>query len=216
MQGNPGKCDGFSIMEVDLESIILGPELITLSQSCFYYILCSLLLCDFWFLQLWVFNVTNPSRQPLSIQPVLLQHYTKSETVIDLFTEHIDPDIDFNAVQTNSFTFSRDHALFDTESSMSDTVIHPGDDPYQVTVAFSPKVDAMADTVLLIRNNLTVLDYVVLKGRGIQGVFSIDGIQPGSDPLEFEFTQTMMEQCHGKDVGNFARFTVNKTTVDPH
>ena len=76
-------------------------------------------------------------------------------------------------------------------------VLQPSDQ-HQITVAFSPKVDSVASTLLLIRNNLTVFDYMVLRGRGVQGVFSIDGIQPSSDPLVFEFTQTMMEKCQGE------------------
>ncbi len=129
--------------------------------------------------QSWVLNVTNPSCHPLMIQPILLQHYTNSESIVDLISEHIDPNLDFSISQTSSFSFLRDDALFETELSMSDTVIQP-DEPYPITVAFSPKVDATAGSLLLIRNNLTVLDYVVLKGRGIQGVFSIDGIQPAA------------------------------------
>ena len=153
--------------------------------------------------------MTNPSRHPLTIQPILLRHYTNSNSIVDLFSEEIDPDLDLSTTQGNSFSFLRDHVLFDTETSMISTVVQPNDDT-QVTVAFSPKVDSVVGTLLLIRNNLTVLDYVMLKGRGIRGVFSIDGIQPSSDPLEFEFTQTMMEQCHGEGRGGEGRGWVIK------
>ena len=148
-------------------------------------------------LQSLVFNVTN---QLLMIQPILLQQYTDSESIVDFLSEEMDSNLDFNAIQTNFFLFPKDHPHFESESSMTNTVLQPND-PFQITVTFAPKVDAMASTLLLVRNNLTVLDYMVLRGRGIQGVFSIDGIQPGSDPLEFEFTQSMMEQCHGKSCG---------------
>lgn len=144
-------------------------------------------------------NVTNPSHGPLIVQPVLLQHYAMSKSIVDLLSEqsasYLD-DFDFSTVQSNSFTFSRENAMFDTDSSLSHVVLPPGD-PYQITVSFAPKLDSVASTLLLIHNNLTVLDYVVLRGRGIQGVFSIDGIQPSSDPLVFEFTQAMMERCQG-------------------
>lgn len=146
-------------------------------------------------------NVTNPSDKPLLIQPVLLQHYAKSKSIVDMISEQLSPDLDqfnFSAAQFNSFTFSQEHITYETESSLTNTILHPNN-PYPITVAFSPKVDSVTSTLLLIRNNLTVLDYVVLRGRGVQGVFSIDGIQPSSDPLLFEFTQTMMERCHGED-----------------
>lgn len=146
-------------------------------------------------------NVTNPSRQPLIIQPVLLQHYDKTKSIVDFLSEQLNADFDefdFSTVQSNAFTFSRDDPMFDTDASMTHVVLQP-DDPYQITVAFSPIADSVSSTLLLIRNNLTVLDYVVLRGRGVQGVFSIDGIQPSSDPLVFEFTPTMMERCYGED-----------------
>ncbi len=134
------------------------------------------------------------------IQPVLLQHYSRSQSVVDLLSEQFNPDlknVDFNHALPSSFSFSREHVEFDTDSSLASTTVHPHH-PHQITVAFSPKMDAVSNTLLLIRNNLTVLDYVLLRGRGVQGVFSINGIQPSSDPLSFEFTQTMMEQCQGR------------------
>ena len=119
---------------------------------------------------------------------------------MDLFSEQFDLNLkhfDFSISQSNPFTFSTEDVMVDTESSMFPVVLQP-DDPYQITVMFSPKEVLVSDTLLLIRNNLTVFDYVVLRGRGIRDVFSIDGIQPGSNPLMFEFTQQMMERCQGK------------------
>lgn len=139
------------------------------------------------------------------IQPVLLQHYDKTKSIVDLLSEQPNSDLDafdFSTVHSNCFTFSREDTDFDTDSSLTHVVIQP-DDLYQVTVTFSPKADAVSSTLLLIRNNLTVFDYVVLRGRGVQGVFSIDGIQPNSDPLVFEFTQTMMERCYGERASVF-------------
>lgn len=147
-------------------------------------------------------NVTNPSQHPLIIQPVLLHYYAKSKSIVDLFSEQFDPNLkhfDFGDSQSNPFTFSTEDDTVDTESSMSPVVLQP-DDPYQITVTFSPKEVLVADTLLLIRNNLTVFDYVVLRGRGIRDVFSIDGIQPSSNPLMFEFTQQMMERCQGESI----------------
>lgn len=151
------------------------------------------------FLQHQVVNVTNPSHLPLTVQPVLLHHYTRTQSVVHTLSEHLNSDLlhmDFSHTLSNSFSFPKEHVSFDTDTSLASTVLEP-QDPYQITVAFSPKVDSVASTLLLIRNNLTVLDYVLLRGRGIQGTFSIDGVQPSSDPLMFEFTQTMMERCQG-------------------
>jgi len=141
-------------------------------------------------------NMTNPSYRPLVVQPVLLQHYSRPQGIIDFLAEQLDPDLlnlDFSMPLTNYFTFSST----DSESALSSLVIRPNAS-HQISVSFSPKANSQANTILLIRNNLTVLDYVLLKGRGVRGVFSIDGVQPGAEPLLFEFTQAMMEKCRGK------------------
>ena len=143
-------------------------------------------------------NMTNPSYRPLVVQPVLLQHYSRPQGIIDFLAEQLDPDLhnlDFSVSFTNYFTFSS----AESQSSLSSLVIQPNAS-HQISVSFSPRVDSLANTILLIRNNLTVFDYVLLKGQGVRGVFSIDGVQPGSEPLLFEFTQAMMEKCRCEGV----------------
>ena len=140
-------------------------------------------------------NVTNPSYRPLMVQPVLLQHYNRFQTIIDLLAEQLDPDLhnlDFSPSLTSSFAFSSSNG----ESSLASMVIRPNSS-HQIAISFSPKMHSLANTLLLIRNNLTVFDYVLLQGQGIRGVFSINGVQPSSESLLFEFTQAMMEQCQG-------------------
>ena len=67
-----------------------------------------------------------------------------------------------------------------------------------MAVAFSPKVDQELNTLLLLRNNLTVFDYVIVQGSGVQGSFAIDSVQPGTEPLMFEFPNSVMENCLGR------------------
>ena len=150
-------------------------------------------------MQVMVVNVTNPSYQPLLIQPVLLQHYSRFQSVVDLLSEYLDPDLhnlDFSPLLSSSFEFSQDNFSTNGDSSLANTMVHPNNS-FQISIAFSPTVGKLANTLLLIRNNLTVFDYVLLRGHGIQGLFSINGIQPSSDPLLFEFTHAMMERCQG-------------------
>ncbi|XP_064385266.1 transmembrane protein 131-like [Halichondria panicea] len=64
-----------------------------------------------------------------------------------------------------------------------------------MAVAFSPKVDQELNTLLLLRNNLTVFDYVIVQGSGVQGSVAIDSVQPGTEPLMFEFPNSVMENC---------------------
>ena len=149
--------------------------------------------------QLQVVEVTNPSKWPLLIQPVFLHHYSHPQTIMDCFAElqsHELADVDFSQSR-NSFVFLNQKKNPLTEPSLPSTLLQPQSETYSFTVAFTPKVDEFASTLLLIRNNLTVVDYVILQGQGSLGAFTINGLQPGSEPLMFEFTTAMMEKCQG-------------------
>lgn len=150
--------------------------------------------------QLQVVEVSNPSNYPVTVQPVLLHHYTKPNAIIDMLSElnHNDniQDIDFSK-SAGSFAFVDKKKRITSESSAASSVLPPQSEAHHIVVAFTPKVEQTASTLLLIRNNLTVLDYVLLQGQGSLGTFTIDDIQPNADPLMFEFTNTMLEKCHG-------------------
>ena len=145
-------------------------------------------------------EVSNPSNYPVTVQPVFLHHYTRPHAIIDMLSE-LNPkdiqDIDFSQ-SSSSFAFlDEQKQKFSTESSVASSVLPPQSEAHHIVVAFTPKVEQTASTLLLIRNNLTVLDYVLLQGQGSLGTFTIDDIQPNSDPLTFEFTSAMLEKCQG-------------------
>ena len=134
------------------------------------------------------------------MQPVFLHHYTKPDTIIDMLSE-----LHHNNIQGIDFSKSAGSFAFvdnkkkkiSSESSAASSVLPPQSEAHHIVVAFTPKVEQTASTLLLIRNNLTVLDYVLLQGQGSLGTFTIDDIQPNADPLTFEFTNAMLEKCHG-------------------
>lgn len=103
--------------------------------------------------------------------------------------------IDFSQ-SSSYFAFHVDSRT--TDSAISSTVLPPHSKPYPITVAFTPKMDLQAASLLLIRNNLTVLDYVLLEGHGSQGLFTVNNIPPESEPLLFEFSTALLEKCQGE------------------
>lgn len=148
-------------------------------------------------LQIQTLELSNPTNWPLMIQPVFLHHYTRPHTIVNLLADRMDPELrnlDFS--QTTSFAFQVDSQT--TDSAINNVVIPPNRENYQITVAFTPKVDLQVASLLLIRNNLTVLDYVLLEGCGNQGMFTIDNIPPESEPLLFEFSTAQLEKCQGR------------------
>lgn len=155
-------------------------------------------------------EVSNPSNYPVTVQPVFLHHYTRPNAIIDMLSElnHENiQDIDFSK-SAGSFAFiDEKQKKISSESSVASSVLPPQSEAHHIVVAFTPKVEQTASTLLLIRNNLTVLDYVLLQGQGSLGTFTIDNIQPNADPLMFEFTNAMLEKCHG--VYMYTRLCIN-------
>ena len=61
---------------------------------------------------------------------------------------------------------------------------------------FNPSSDQPANGLLLLRNNLTIFDYIELRGTGSRGFITVGGVHPGGPlPLLFEYTNSMMEEC---------------------
>lgn len=67
------------------------------------------------------------------------------------------------------------------------------------------------------RNNLTVLDGIVVQGQGARGEFTLNGKRPGSQStLLFEIKPSQLTDCHSKPLctvntstGSFARKAVS-------
>ncbi|XP_075545402.1 transmembrane protein 131 isoform X1 [Dermacentor variabilis] len=68
----------------------------------------------------------------------------------------------------------------------------------RVKVGFSPKDDQPASSLLLIRNNLTVVSAVMLKGQGGYGQLRLGNKVPGGDAvLTFELSESHLKDCDG-------------------
>ncbi len=142
-------------------------------------------------------HVYNPSDLPLVIQPVLLSHYTQLQSIVDSLTQHFDPRLGSLNFSLSSTSFSLMSGS-SSDTALALTLLAPRSKKFEVAVVFSPKVDQELNMLLLLRNNLTVFDYVVVQGRGVQGAFAIDGVQPGTQPLLFEFPSSVTENCLGE------------------
>jgi hypothetical protein len=52
------------------------------------------------------------------------------------------------------------------------------------------------------RNNLTIMDGVIVQGQGVLSMFTLDGRDPGNDhmPLHFNLTASYLAKCNGKEL----------------
>ena len=146
-------------------------------------------------LQARVIHVSNPGRAPLLFQPLLIHSYSHPNRVVDALAERMDAELQGLDVSHSQASFSIHQP---PGLSLPPPALLPPSERYDITVAFTPKFDGLSSSLLLIRNNLTGLDYVLLRGRGSVGSFTIDGIQPSSEPLIFDFSMALLERCHSE------------------
>ena len=65
---------------------------------------------------------------------------------------------------------------------------------------FSPLSNRPSNGLLLLRNNLTVFDYIKLEGTASRSFVTVGGVYPGgSASLHFKYTEAMMEACSNID-----------------
>uniref|UniRef100_A0A131YWF8 Uncharacterized protein n=1 Tax=Rhipicephalus appendiculatus TaxID=34631 RepID=A0A131YWF8_RHIAP len=84
----------------------------------------------------------------------------------------------------------------------------------RMKVGFSPKDDQPAASLLLIRNNLTVMSAVMLKGQGGYGQLRLGNKVPGANDaaLTFELSESHLKDCDGTRSGRLSQpnFTVRR------
>ena len=69
----------------------------------------------------------------------------------------------------------------------------------RISAGFRPKDDVFKSSLMLVRNNLTILDAIVLQGQGGHGDILFSNRKPGStSPLLFELTEKHLKSCDRK------------------
>lgn len=150
-------------------------------------------------------HLHNPSNShPIFIEPVLLSDCSTKPAILRSLADKFDLDISIFNLSSTSFSIF-DHQHFSTSSHsqrlssrpipVTKLVLAPSENR-TLRIRFSPETEQWSHGLLLLRNNLTALDYVSLKGLGSRGFMTVSGVHPsGPQQLVFEFTKTMMEKC---------------------
>ncbi|GFS24444.1 transmembrane protein 131-like isoform X4, partial [Elysia marginata] len=167
------------------------------------------------------FIIENPGDEPVLVQALPLSLYPNPHTVLDLMSPRFAPDMTdyMESDENNSFV------LYDLEtkaSSSSSTgeqnifqhrknveqalgviphkqtvvaLLQPGA-KVKVKVGFQPKDDLPRSSLIVIRNNLTIIDAVVIQGQGRHGELRFNSKKPGShSALTFEMTERHLKHC---------------------
>ncbi|VBB31847.1 unnamed protein product [Acanthocheilonema viteae] len=198
-------------LEVPLTAELVWPKLLT--RSVVHFPLTA--VGNFTIVNL---TLTNPSSLPVVVQLLPLVIYPDADTLIDFFGSELDSPLTQPIEMNETLMFSlRDTELFtlkpdspvpklreELESVLGipipkftlSMLLQPGM-KVRVRVGFLPSDYVLRSSLLLIRNNLTALEPVVLYGRGARMDMQVEGRAARTrDPLAFEIQPHHLSDCH--------------------
>nr|XP_015200139.1 PREDICTED: transmembrane protein 131-like isoform X3 [Lepisosteus oculatus] len=163
------------------------------------------------------FALKNPSASPVTIQLLALSSYPAPLEALDLLTKwfKINP-LSVN-VTTGEFTLvTEDHQ--DTRKTKvkkgaRKLLLHlqPWEEK-EIGVVFTPVEHKSVTSVILIRNNLTVFDMVMVKGHGAKELLRVGGKLPGAGAsLRFNVPQSTLMECRDGLKTNKPLFAIRKS-----
>ncbi|XP_070197652.1 transmembrane protein 131-like isoform X2 [Littorina saxatilis] len=163
------------------------------------------------------FIVENSADTPVLIQVLPLSLYPNPGTIIDLTSHGLSSDLTdfietedldtFRLYDLENLTPGASSPVLDHIKNVENTlgvtphkqsiaaILQPGG-KLKVQIGFQPRDDLARSSLILIRNNLTIMDTVVVTGQGCSGEMKFSNKKPGSQsPLTFEMTEKHLKNC---------------------
>ncbi|XP_028750120.1 transmembrane protein 131-like isoform X1 [Peromyscus leucopus] len=146
------------------------------------------------------FVVRNPSPWPVSLQLLPLSLYPKPEAAVRLLHKWFGTDMQMINFTTGEFQLTKacPYQGEPSEESSFDA-LHLHLQPLEmrrVGVVFTPVDYGKVTSLILIRNNLTVIDAVVVEGFGAQELLKVGGRLPGAGgSLRFKVPESTLMDC---------------------
>ncbi|CAD6188266.1 unnamed protein product [Caenorhabditis auriculariae] len=163
-------------------------------------------------------TLNNPTSLPIVVQVIPLVIYPDAETLVDLFrphlltplSEHVEMNetLMFSLRDTELFTLKRDSPVPKLREELESAI--PQNVPrftlslmlkphmkVRLRLGFLPSDYTLRSSLLLIRNNLTVIEPVVMYGKGARIGMKVEGVEARSkQPLLFEIRQDHLSDCN--------------------
>uniref|UniRef100_A0A674HXF0 Transmembrane protein 131 n=1 Tax=Terrapene triunguis TaxID=2587831 RepID=A0A674HXF0_9SAUR len=164
----------------------------------------------------------NPADVPVYVQFLPLALYSNPSSFVDKLIErfNLSKPTNFN-LRTLEFQVSRNSVqpLQSTTGfaeglsrhSVLNIVLKPGERK-SVKVKFTPVLNKTVSSLIIIRNNLTVIDAIMVQGQGTTESLRVAGKPPvpGSS-LRFKITETLLKDCSEKMKLKEPNFTLKRT-----
>ncbi|XP_052036246.1 transmembrane protein 131-like isoform X2 [Apodemus sylvaticus] len=147
------------------------------------------------------FVVRNPSPRPVSLQLLPLSLYPRPEAAVRLLHKWFGTDMQTVNLSTGEFQLTK-ACPYQGEPSEEPRLgaLHVHLQPLEtrrVGVVFTPADYGKVTSLILIRNNLTVVDMVGVEGFGAQELLKVGGRLPGTGgSLRFKVPESTLMDCH--------------------
>nr|XP_014336305.1 PREDICTED: transmembrane protein 131-like [Bos mutus] len=146
------------------------------------------------------FVVKNPSSWPVSLQLLPVSLYPKPEAAVRLLHKWFGTDMQMINFTTSEFQLTKACPYLGVQSEGSRFgILHLHLQPLErkrVGVVFTPADYGKVSSLILIRNNLTVIDMIGVEGFGARELLKVGGRLPGTGgSLRFKVPESTLMDC---------------------
>uniref|UniRef100_A0A8D0E9G6 Transmembrane protein 131 n=1 Tax=Salvator merianae TaxID=96440 RepID=A0A8D0E9G6_SALMN len=164
----------------------------------------------------------NPADVPVFVQFLPIALYSNPSVFVDKLIDrfNLSKPANFN-LKTLEFQVSRNcgqtlqsstgFAEGLSRQSVLNVILKPGERK-SVKVTFTPLLNKTVSTLIIVRNNLTVMDAVMVQGQGTTESVRLAGKLPGlGSSLRFKITEALLKDCTEKTKLKEPNFTLKRT-----
>nr|XP_019577919.1 PREDICTED: transmembrane protein 131-like isoform X2 [Rhinolophus sinicus] len=146
------------------------------------------------------FVVKNPSSLPVSLQLLPLSLYPKPEAAVRLLNKWFGTDMQMINFTTGEFQLTKAcpyQGMLSEESRFGSLHLHLQPlEMQRVGVVFTPADYGKVTSLILIRNNLTIIDMIGVEGFGARELLKVGGRLPGTGgSLRFKVPESTLMDC---------------------
>ncbi|XP_056411884.1 transmembrane protein 131 isoform X2 [Hyla sarda] len=168
----------------------------------------------------------NPADVSVYVQILPLALYANSSLVLDRILDRFNISKSLNIdLKTLEFKVFRNNVSMQVQPVLSsqgfvegpfrqsvlNIILKPGEKK-SVKVRFTPVQNQTVSSLLIVRNNLTVIDVITVKGQGANENIKIGGKSPGpGSSLRFKITEATLKECSDKIKPREPNFTLKRT-----
>lgn len=142
-------------------------------------------------------TIRNPASYNLVVQLVMDKDYPDIQLLREGLPSNFIPGFDDESSRNHGFFFTPDVKSLDLNVHQNSiaVLLSPGEN-YTFSVGFRSEDTEPNSALIFIRNNLTIVEVVRLKGQGAHPLFKFGNRKPGSfQPLSFELTEKHLKDC---------------------